>query len=243
MMTTLSASAGLPPPQGYVSDFMNLLDSQSRIRITDAIQTIEQGTGAEIAVIIQDSLPANTSIEEQALAYLTDWKIGKKGQDNGLVLLIIDDETNRYHAYRFETGYGLEGQLTDATLGQIGREEMVPRFRSGNYGDGVLAGVIRIGQVLGADMGAVPKPKKRSSGAQGFGALIFVIIILMMVFGGRGRGLGGGSSLFWLMMLGGMGGGRRGGGFGGGGFGGGGGGFGGFGGGGGGGGGGATGSW
>jgi uncharacterized protein len=243
LITAVTAFATLPAPQGYVSDYMNLLDSQTRIKITEAIQTIEQSTGAEVAIIIQDSLPANSSIEEQALAYLSEWKIGKKGKDNGIVLLIIDDEANRYHSYRFETGYGLEGQLTDAALGQIGREEMVPQFRSGNYGDGILAAVIRIGQVLGADMGAIPKPKKHTSGVKGLGGLIFIIIFIMLILGGRGRGMGGGSSLFWLMMLGGMGGGRRGGGFGSGGFGGGGGGFGGFGGGGGGGGGGATGSW
>jgi uncharacterized protein len=242
-LATALAQAGLPPPQGYVSDYMSLLNEQSKADITQAIQAIEKSTGAEIAVIIQDSLPTNTSIEEVALAYLGAWKIGKKGTDNGLVLLVIDDEANRYHAYRFETGYGLEGQLNDGLLGQIGREEMVPRFRTGQYGDGILAAMVRIGGILGADMSASPQPPKRKTGIGGLGAIIFLIIFFMLLFGGRGRGVGGGSSLFWLMMLSGMGGGRRGGGFGSGGFGGGGGGFGGFGGGGGGGGGGATGSW
>jgi uncharacterized protein len=242
LVTALTAIAALPQPQGYVSDYMGLLDSQSRSQITQAIETIERSSGAEIAVIVQDSLPANTTIEEEALAYLSGWKIGKKGQDNGLVLLVIDDEANHYHSYRFETGLGLEGQLPDGLLGQIGREEMVPRFRSGDYGNGILAAVIRMGQVLGVDMGAAPKPPKNNKGVQGLGALIFFIIIFILIFGGRGRGMsGGGSSLFWLMMLGNMGG-RRGGGFGSGGFGSG-GGFGGLGGGGGGAGGGATGSW
>lgn len=244
ILTAITAFAFLPQPQGYVSDYMGLLDNQSKSQITQAIQAIEKSTGAEIAVIIQDSLPTNITIEEQAIAYLSGWKVGKKGQDNGLVLLIIDDETNNYHSYRFETGLGLEGQLPDGLLGQIGREEMVPRFKAGNYGGGILAAVVRMGQVLGADMGAAPKPAKRKQGIQGLGALIFIIIIVLLVSGGGKRGgLGGGSSLFWLMMLGGMGGGRRGGGFGSGGFGGGGGGFGGFGGGGGGAGGGATGGW
>ena len=176
-LTALTAIAALPQPQGYVSDYLGLLDGQSGSQITQAIQAIEKSTGAEIAVIIQDSLPANTTIEDQALAYLSGWKVGKKGEDNGLVLLIVDDEANHFHSYRFETGLGLEGQLPDGLLGQIGREEMVPRFRAGRYGEGIFAAIYRIGQVLGADMGEAPKPTKRNPGIQGLGALIFFIII------------------------------------------------------------------
>lgn len=248
ILTVVAASAAVPPPQGYVSDYMNLLNTQSKAQINRALLAIERSTGAEIAVVIQDSLPANTSIEEQALAYLFEWKVGKEGKDNGLIMLVVDDEAHKYHGYRFETGRGLEGQLTDAVLGRIGREEIVPRFRAGQYGAGILAAVYRMGQILGADMSAVPRPQRRRTGYGGLGALIFFIIIFLLLFGGGKRGMrGGGSGLLWLLLLGSMSG-RRGGGFGSGGFGGGsfgggGGGFGGFGGGGGGAGGGATGSW
>ncbi len=240
----------LPQPQGYVSDFAGLLDSESRVKLTQALESIEKSTGIEIAVITQPSLPGDTTIEEQAITYLSEWRIGKKGKDNGLVLLIVDDRERDYRAYRFETGLGLEGDLPDGLLGQIGREEMVPFFRSGRYGDGILSAIVRIGGILGADLN-VEAPGKKKQGLPGLGALIFIIVILFLIFsrGGRGgrRGGGLGSDLFWLMLLGGMSG-RRGGGFGGGGFGsggfgGGGGGFGGFGGGGGGAGGGATGRW
>jgi uncharacterized protein len=232
----------LPRPQGYVSDYMDLLDAQSVGAITDVIRSIEASTGAEIAVIIQDSLESNTAIEEEALQYLSGWKIGKKGEDNGLVLLVVDDKVHNIHNYRFETGRGLEGQLPDGFLGQVGREEMVPWFRSGDFGKGILSAVIRIGNRLGADLNASP-PRKATKGVPGIAGLIF-FIVMMIIFSGLGRGRrgGAGSGLFWLLMLSGMGG-RRGGGFGSGGFGGGGGGFGGFGGGGGGAGGGATGGW
>lgn len=245
VLATIAAHAAVPPPQGYISDYMGLLDSQSKTQINQALLAIERSTGAEIAVVIQDSLPANTTIEEEGLAYLSEWKIGKKGEDNGAVLLIVDDQAHDYHGYRFEVGRGLEGQLNDGLVGQIGREELTPRFRAGQYGAGILAAVVRMGQVLGADMSSMPKQSRPPSSAiGGLGGLILFIIIIMLLFGGRGRGMrGGGSSLFWLLMLSSMGGGRRGGGFGSGGFGGGGGGFGGFGGGGGGAGGGATGSW
>jgi uncharacterized protein len=234
--------AALPRPQGYVSDYVGILDDGSRAEITQAIEAIEKSTAAEIAVIIQDTLGESATIEEAALAYLSEWKVGKKGKDNGLVLLIVTNRSGSHGEYRFETGLGLEGELPDGLLGQIGREDIIPRFRAGEIGGGILAAVYRIGIILGADMSAI-QPKKPGPGGSGIGALLFFLIILFFIFGGLGR-RGGGSGLLWLMLLGSMGSGRGQGGFGGRGFGGfGGGGFGGFGGGGGGAGGGATGSW
>jgi uncharacterized protein len=235
----------LPKPQGYVSDYMGLLDSSAKARITQSIEAVESSSSAEIAVIIQNSLPDNTSIEELALSYLEEWGIGKKGKENGLVLLIIDDEAKGYHSYRFEAGRGLEGDLPDGLLGQVGREEMVPRFRGGDYGGGILAAVDRIGKILGGDLSA-RAPKKPPKQIPGIFVFLVVLFVILLMIGGRGRG-GGGSNLLLGLLIGQMLGGRRGGfgggGFGSGGFGGSSGGFGGFGGGGGGSGGGATGSW
>ncbi len=231
--------AALPRPIGYVSDFAHIFDQGSIDKIVGTIQAIKASTGAEIAVVSEDSLGRYGSIEEMSLAFLHDWKVGEQGKDNGLVLLIVIDKFNNYKAYRFATGYGLEGQLPDGLLGQIGREEMVPNFRSEDYGGGVLAATIRIGNILGANLQAAPRRSHKTK-SQGLGFIIFLIIMGIFLFSGKGRGGGG---LLWLLMMSG-GGFRNGGGFGGGSFGGGGGGgFGGFGGGGGGGGGGATGSW
>ncbi len=227
--------AGLPRPLGWVSDYAGLLDRSSINQITGVLASINASTGAEIAIITQNSLEEYGAIEEMALAYLTGWGVGRKGQDNGLVLMIVMDEATGYRAYRFETGYGLEGDLPDGLLGQIAREEIVPRFQQGDYGGGILAAVIRVGDILGADMTVTP-PQKTVKRRGGIGSLVFMAIIAILILSGRGRR----SGLLWLLLLGAMGGSRRSGGsFGGGGFGGG---FGGFGGGGGG-GGGATGSW
>lgn len=227
--------AGLPRPLGWVSDYAGLLDENTVTQISSVLASINASTGAEIAIITQNSFEEYGTIEEMALAYLSGWGVGQKGQDNGLVLMIVIDEATGYRAYRFETGYGLEGDLPDGLLGQIGREEIVPRFRQGDYGSGILAAVVRIGNILGADIAVAP-PQKTVKRRGGIGSLIFLAVVLILMLSGRGRR----SGLFWLLLLGAMGGSRRsGGGFGGGGFGGG---FGGFGGGGGG-GGGATGSW
>jgi uncharacterized protein len=247
---TTSALLALPRPLGYLSDYAGLLNSQDKDQLESLLRTIEAGSGAEIAVVIQDSIDSNYSIEELALAYLSEWKVGKEGIDNGLILLLVVDESRRHGDYRFETGRGLEGDLPDGRLGQIGREELIPFFKNGDYAGGIQSAVIRIGEILGADLQAAKPDKPRKRGIPGLGILI-LFALLFLIFGGLGGGgrgmrrMSGGSDLLWLMLLGGMAGRRRGGGWSGGGFGGGnfGGGFGGFGGGGGGAGGGAGGSW
>jgi uncharacterized protein len=247
LLISSSFANALPKPIGYVSDYIGLLSNKDLADIIGAVESIEASTGAEIAVIIQDSLGSYT-LEELALAYLTEWKVGKKGEDNGLVLLLVVDESRQHGKYRFDTGLGLEDKLPDGLLGQIGREEMAPHFRNYDYGSGILSAVVRIGETLGADMSASRPKSQRTRGIPGIGIFILLILIFLL-FGGRGGRRGaaglGGSNLIWLMLLGSMG--QRGGHGGWGGLGGGrgfgGGGFGGFGGGGGGAGGGASGSW
>lgn len=233
--------AGIPRPLGWVSDYAGLFDRAGAERISSVITSIKASTGDEIAVVTQNSLDDFGTKEEMALAYLQKWGLGEKGKDNGLLILILYNPTSHLQDYRFETGYGLEGDLPDGLLGQIGREELVPRFRQGDFSGGVLAAVIRIGNVLGANLTAKGPSKKPVVRKKGIGSLVFFIFIIILILG-RGRRGGGLLGLFLLGTM--LGGGRRPGGFGGGGFGGGGfGGFGGFGGGGGGIGGGAGGSW
>jgi uncharacterized protein len=231
--------ASIPRPLGWVSDYAGIFDRSGVEMMTRAITSIKASTGAEIAVVTQNSLGEFGSREEMALAYLEKWGIGEQGKDNGLLILILYDRSSNLKEYRFETGLGLEGDLPDGLLGQIAREEMVPRFRAGDFTGGVLASVVRIGNTLGADLGQVPAaPQNRVKGKKGIGSLVFFIFFIIALLS-RGRRGGG---LLGLFLLGSMMGSRgRVGGLGGGGFGGG--GFGGFGGGGGGAGGGAGGSW
>jgi len=231
-----TANAGLPRPISWVSDYAGLLNNNELTVITSALSSIKTSVGAEIAVVTRNSLDEFGSIEEMGYAYLDGWRVGQKSEDNGLVIIIVIDPESGYRGYRFESGFGIEGDLPDGLLGQIGREELVPFFKAGDYGGGILSAVIRIGTILGADLNVQAPVRKQPKRSKGIGSLIFFIIMIFLL-GGRRRGRGG---LLALLLLSGMGhSGGRSGGFGGGGFGGG---FGGFGGGGGG-GGGASGSW
>jgi uncharacterized protein len=161
------------------------------------------------------------------------WKIGKKGKDNGLLMLVVMDE----HEVRFETGYGLEGVLPDGLLSRIYRDQMRPRFRAGDIPGGITAGALECAGRIAADQHVTLEWDGRElvydrPGGRGAGMPLWAIILLFVLISiaistinrmGGGRRGGG----MWIgPMLGGGWGGGFGGGFGGGG---GGGGFGGFG--------------
>jgi len=221
-----------------VNDHAGVMDEASRAKLEAFLDQVEKKTGAQFAVLAVKST-APLAASEYKVKVFDQWKIGKKGEDDGLLLLVATDE----HEARFETGYGLEGTLPDGLESRIFRNEMAPRFRAGDYAGGITAGMIACAARVAAEKGVTlewngeelryrsPADSPPSELLVLFVAL-FLVILFAMAFARSRRG-------GWWMMGPGMGGGFggfRGGGFGGfsggGGFGGGGGSFGGFGGGG-----------
>ena len=92
------------------------------------LRDVEQQTTAEIAVVTVPSLDGMT-VEEYASRLFKAWGIGKKGRDNGVLVLVAPTE----HKMRIEVGYGLEAVLPDGLAGQIVRTECLPRFKEGDY--------------------------------------------------------------------------------------------------------------
>lgn len=243
--------ADLPQPTDYVSDFAHVLSPEAIARI-DAIcsQLDHSKANAKLAVVTVNTLDGEDAAD-WSNQLENHWKMGKKGSGGdreALILLAIKD-----HQRRIDVGYGLEGILNDARVGDIGRE-MVPYLRQNDFDDAVLMAVNQLGDVIARDaqISLDEGPARRQATghvhrSNPLGGFIF-LIILMVIFGGSWfMRLLFGFGLLSGIFRGGWGGGSwgSGGGWGGGGGGGsGGGGFGGFGGGGGSfGGGGAGGSW
>lgn len=230
-------------PTGYVNDFAHVIDAGAAAEIEAYCGNVERATGAQFAIVTVDSLD-DEPVEDVAVRLFKEWGIGKKGTDEGLlVLLAIKDRKNRV-----EVGYGLEPVISDGYAGSVLRG-IRPILRQGNYGGALMAAAQQLGQHVAEAKGVTiegqRRPQRRSQepggGGGGIVGIIIFFVILMFIFralSGRGRGGpgSGGSGLGGFltgMLLGNLlGGGRRGGwgdgGFGGGG-GGGGGGFGGFG--------------
>lgn len=239
----LTAQAQMPAPAltGRVVDDAKLLDPGTVASLTEMLAAHERATGEQVVVVTVPSLQG-TPIEDFGYQLGRRWGIGQKDKDTGALLIVARDERR----IRIEVGYGLEGKLTDALSSAIINQIMVPAFRQGNFGQGIVDGTSAILKVLGGDPNAVPSAPAKAAERTGmtsspvFFILLFIVIVIISRLGARSGGRG---SALTGAVLGGLlsGGGNR---YGGGGFGGRGGGGGGFSGGGGGfGGGGASGGW
>jgi uncharacterized protein len=233
-------------PTGYVNDFSNTLDAASKQSLEDYCANLERVTGVQMAIVLVPTID-DEPVEDVANRLFREWGIGKKGKDEGILLLFAMKE----HKSRAEIGYGVEPIITDGAAGGILRQ-IRPILQQGNYGGALMAAAQQIGNTIaqskGVELGGPEPVRNRNRGAP-VPSIPFPLILLGLFFLlwllSRG-GSGGGTGFLTGMLLGNMMG-RRGG-WGGGGFGGydggggGGGGFGGFGGGDSG-GGGAAGSW
>ncbi len=214
--------AKFPRPRGYVGDFAGVIPSNHKQNIEKLAMELERKTSVEIAVVTVNDLNG-MDLEGYAADLFEEWGIGKKGKDNGLLLLLAMKERKA----KIEVGYGLEGIIPDGLAGDIIRQKMLPAFREGRFGLGLFNAAAVSAGLIAKDSGVelsflngIPEEYYRMSGKKTakntvLGKLLY-LLFLFLVFGGR--------MIFFPMLLGG--------GFwsgGGGGFGGGGGGFGGFG--------------
>lgn len=136
----------VPKPYGWVNDFAGVISDDYRAKISEIIRELEEKTSAEIAVVTIGSIAPN---DEKGYARLLfdSWKPGKKGKDNGVLMLLAVRERR----WRIETGYGVEGILPDGLCGEIGRSYMVPYFKEGKYGEGFYYGVSAVAKVIATD--------------------------------------------------------------------------------------------
>lgn len=146
VLTAAAAWAALPQPQGRVNDFAGVLDEATEAALRGMIDLAEKDTKAEIAVVTVGSLEGR-SVEEYAAALFQTWGIGKKGADNGVLVLVCPVERQM----RIEVGYGLEGVLPDGLAGSIIRQQFTPAFKEGDYARGLIDGVRRIGEIVRAN--------------------------------------------------------------------------------------------
>jgi len=226
--TAISAAVSVPPqPPNYVVDLAGIIDSNAEASLNAYLKELELKTSAQMVVLTITSLDGE-AIEEFSLNLAHDqWKLGRKGKDNGLLLLVSMQDRK----YRFEVGYGLEAILPDSLVGSIGRQYLVPYFKKGDYSTGILTASLAVINTITTDAGVTLGDLPRMEVRRGYGnvgeegpspmgkLLSLLFIVVMIYFFIRHPRLA-----FFLLMMTMMGGGRRSGWGGGGGFGGGGGG-------------------
>lgn len=139
-------------PNTHLSDRNNRVSNPDGIlkpedvsSINQKLQLVEDSLSIEVAVVAIESIGDN-----DARMFATDlfkyWGIGKKGEDNGLLILLVTDPAQR--AIVFETGYGIEGILPDAICYRLQQKYMIPDLKVGNFSQGMAKGVVAVGDYL-----------------------------------------------------------------------------------------------
>lgn len=242
--------ASLPVLTQPVNDFARVIPANDAAEMDRRIRELLRASGDVVVVATVDTFAPYGTIDDYAVKLFENHGrgIGAKGKDNGALIVVAVKEKK----VRIEVGYDLEQFITDGYAGETIRQEILPRFRDGDYGGGLLAGttriINRIADKRGVKLEGVPAEQAPTGSAFppiGFLIILFIVFLIISSFSRRPprrRFWGVGPWSGWNSGVGPFGGGSWGGGFGGFGGGGGGGGFGGFGGGGSG-GGGASGGW
>ncbi len=182
-----------PSYSGYVNDFADLLSKETEESLSEKIKDLAAKTTAEVAVVTVESI-APESIDEYVNKLFEKWGVGRKGKDNGILILVAVKERKT----RIEVGYGLEGAVTDAQASKIIRNVMLPYFKQGNFERGidlavqsVIGLVAKEYEVKIGDLEAVPlKPARTGSGSKSVGFIIFLVIFFaaFSILGARKRG-------------------------------------------------------
>lgn len=184
-----------PPLTGRVVDQANLLRPEQKVDLDSKLSALEAQSGRQFVVATVNSLEGQ-DISDYAYKLGRNWKIGDEKRDDGAVMVVAPNERKVWIA----TGYGAGAYLTDSLTGRIVREAMLPRFKAGDMGGGIIAGADRVIEVMklppeeaakqAQAAGAAEKRKSRSSSV-GILPVIFIVVIFFMVIGGISRAAGG----------------------------------------------------
>ncbi|MCX8070375.1 MAG: TPM domain-containing protein [Thermodesulfovibrionales bacterium] len=135
-------------PSNYVTDLADIIPIEKEQKINNLLKNLEDKTTAQLFILTLKSMEGN-SIETLSMTVVEKWRPGQKGKDNGVLITIALKE----RAYRIEVGYGLEGLLPDSLVGTIGRQILVPHFKEGNYGQGLLEASQEIALIIAQSQG------------------------------------------------------------------------------------------
>jgi uncharacterized protein len=173
------SDAAIPEPRGHMNDFANMINDEAEQWLESMLIQYESDTTNELAVVTVDKLNGK-SIEEYTIDLAEKWEVGKKGKDNGAVILVAEQERE----VRIEVGYGLEPVLTDAQAKIIIERVILPRFKAGDYTGGIQAGVNAVIQTIEGEYtpapGAFVTPALKSDVS--VTDIIIIIAILIPLF-------------------------------------------------------------
>jgi len=179
-------AAGVPALSGRVNDYAGMISAPVRADLEQKLQQFDEAESTQIVILTVTSLEGEP-IEDFSIRVAETWKIGRKGIDNGVLLIVSRDDRKA----RIEVGYGLEGRLTDLLAGRIVDDEIVPAFKAGRFDAGFTKGVSSIIEAVRGEYKA--KAQDKHKGDRLSIPLLFIILFFIYLIGQifRGKGNGG----------------------------------------------------
>jgi uncharacterized protein len=197
LVAALQAAEVIPrAPANHFTDAAQLVRPATATQLNQELAQFERETSNQILVAIYPRMQSGSSVDDYTVRVAQSWRVGQKGRNNGAVLFVFKQSRD----VRIVTGYGLEGALPDALCKRIIENEIVPRFRAGDFDGGLVAGVRAM---IAATKGEYRGTGRTVADARGGGGglplpwpiVLFVVIVLLLraasrrgsVYAGRGR--------------------------------------------------------
>jgi uncharacterized protein len=172
----------VPPLSGHVIDQAGLLDSRQRAALDGVLAEYENRTGSQIAVLLMAST-APEAIEQYGIRVAEAWKLGRKGVDDGVILIVARDNPKALRRLRIEAGRGVQGSLTDAQSKRILEDVIAPHFRQNDFYGGLAAGVSAIAGLLDKEgLPAAQRPAAPPQDDDGGWMTLVVVLVFLAVF-------------------------------------------------------------
>ena len=173
---SLWAALAVPALTGRINDNASMISAPARADIQEKLKQFEAAESTQIVILTVPSLQGDP-IEDFSIRVAEAWKIGQKGSDNGVLLIVSRDD----HKVRIEVGYGLEGKLTDLTAGRIVRNEIVPAFKAGQFDAGFTRGVSAIIAAAHGEYKAKPRGE-RNGDKPSMSLLVIIFAVIYVVY-------------------------------------------------------------
>lgn len=180
----------LPPaPADHVLDEAGMLDSAQRTLLAYELRQFERQTSNQLVVAIMPEVPDGEVMEDYTQRVAEAWGAGRKDRDNGMVLFVFPE----LRQLRVEVGYGLEGAVPDILASRIINDEMVPSFRAGDMGAGIIRGADALmaaarGEYVGSGRTLAERQAGRGETSSVVFWVVFIVILLIVMQRGHGRG-------------------------------------------------------
>jgi uncharacterized protein len=181
-------AAEIPVPRlaARVTDLTGTLTPEQRAAVEAKLATFEARKGSQVAVLIVPTTQPET-IEQYSIRVADEWKLGRKGVDDGALLVIAKNDRK----LRIEVGRGLEGAIPDAIAKRIVSDIIAPRFKEGDFYGGIVAGTDRILRTIEGEPLPPPKPRAQTGRGEDEFSWLIAGFILVIVVGGVLRAIFG----------------------------------------------------